>query len=116
MERHEARCYRNPKRACERCSNKPEHAVGRARRHNIANLAEKGKPIAAVDNECPDCLMALCIRATVGGDYAAWYQREQYQKDCQAWHEKHPRLYLRSMTFNDFENGFDNLHEGGKEQ
>ena len=94
MARHEAVCYRNPKRQCHRCNNDPAHAITAARAAELVEMANRQEVIATAAGECPDCLMAHCIRhfhlTWEEGQHAmVYYQKEQYIKDRDAWNSEH---------------------------
>lgn len=84
MARHEARCYRNPKRICERCNNDPGHAIADGRKAVVAQGLVDCRPMGA---ECPDCFMAFVIRLNAeakGGEFIH-YEMEQFRRDRADW-------------------------------
>lgn len=88
MARHELVCYRNPKRVCHRCNNNPDHCITGERKRELIDLARNRKPIATKASECPDCLMAYCIRffqKLAAEETVMWYDREQYNRDRIEW-------------------------------
>lgn len=94
MARHEARCYRNKQRTCERCGNSP-YAISAERKSQLYFIQSSGEKIMTVGGECPDCLMAYCIQEFPGagsiepGETVLWYDKEQYKKDSADWHKEH---------------------------
>lgn len=85
--RHEAVCYRNPKRVCARCNNNPEHKPDYAR---FKAVPEADRHCGAA--ECPDCLMAMCImdpdRKELDGDWVM-YPLENFKEDRREWDSEH---------------------------
>ena len=85
MERHEAACFRNPKRTCPTCNNEPEHTIPEGRREVVRRRLVDCRP---KENECPTCFMALCINHNLasGKEGQVWdewlnYPLEEYKKD-----------------------------------
>jgi hypothetical protein len=80
MARHERVCYRNPDRGCISCQRDPLHAIPSERFEVVKRGLVDCKPL---NNECPRCFMALCLRHNVTkGPQFLYYPLEQFKQDA----------------------------------
>lgn len=79
MQRHESVCYRNPERGCISCQRDPLHIIPAERFEVVKRGLVDCRPIK---DECPRCLMALCLRHNATKDpQFIYYPLEQFKSD-----------------------------------